>query len=72
MKNVFILTGDGKTAKELPTGDSMALTLGSWIGVPAVPFVTLFKIEVRPTRFCITTGGKYRTLKKLKLIFRPL
>ena len=30
--------------KACPTGDSMALTLGSWIGVPAVPFVTLYKV----------------------------
>ncbi len=32
-----------KGAKTVPTGDSLALTLGSWIGVPAVPFVTLYK-----------------------------
>ncbi len=29
--------------KPVPTGDSVALTLGSWIGVPAVPFVTLYR-----------------------------
>ena len=32
--------------KAIPTGDSMALTLGSWIGVPAVPFVTVYKVRV--------------------------
>ncbi len=36
-----------QTKKPVPTGDSVALTLGSWIGVPAVPFVTLYR----------TTGG---------------
>ena len=24
-------------------GDSMTLTFGSWIGIPAVPFVTLYR-----------------------------
>ena len=28
-----------------PVGDSLSLTIGSWIGVPAVPFVTLYKIN---------------------------
>ena len=29
-------------------GDSMTLTFGSWIGIPAVPFVTLYRyIEYR-------------------------
>jgi len=27
-----------------PNADSLSLTIGSWIGVPAVPFVTLYKI----------------------------
>ena len=35
----------GKVAKAVPTGDSMALTLGAWIGVPAVPYVTLYKLS---------------------------
>ena len=35
----------GKAAKAVPTGDSMALTLGAWIGVPAVPYVTLYKLS---------------------------
>ncbi len=37
----LVLVKDGK---QVPTGDSMALTLGSWIGVPAVPYVTLYKV----------------------------
>lgn len=28
-----------------PSADSLSLTIGSWIGVPAVPFVTLYKIS---------------------------
>lgn len=28
-----------------PTGHSMSLTIGSWLGVPALPFVTLFKVS---------------------------
>jgi len=31
-------------AENPPTADSLSLTLGSWIGVPAVPFVTMYKI----------------------------
>ena len=27
-----------------PNADSLSLTIGSWIGVPAVPFVTLYKV----------------------------
>ncbi len=34
-----------QATKQVPTGDSMALTLGSWLGVPAVPFVTLYKVK---------------------------
>ena len=34
-----------KASKAVPTGDSMALTLGAWIGVPAVPYVTLYKLS---------------------------
>ena len=38
--------GNGsKASKAVPTGDSMALTLGAWIGVPAVPYVTLYKLS---------------------------
>jgi hypothetical protein len=32
-------------SKSPPTGDSLSLTIGSWIGVPAVPFVTLYKVR---------------------------
>ena len=28
-------------------GDSMTLTFGSWIGIPAVPFVTLYRYIVQ-------------------------
>ena len=31
-------------AENPPTADSLSLTLGSWIGVPAVPFVTMYKV----------------------------
>ena len=31
-------------AKNPPTADSLSLTIGSWIGVPAVPFVTMYKV----------------------------
>ena len=30
---------------QAPEADSLSLTIGSWIGVPAVPFVTLYKIH---------------------------
>jgi hypothetical protein len=30
----------------VPTGDSLSLTIGSWLGVPALPFVTLYKVIV--------------------------
>lgn len=36
------LLADGAT--NVPNADSLSLTIGSWIGVPAVPFVTLYKI----------------------------
>lgn len=41
----LVLVGSSGESKKraVPTGDSMALTLGSWIGVPGVPFVTLYK-----------------------------
>ena len=45
---ILVKGGDGgkaKAAKAVPTGDSMALTLGAWIGVPAVPYVTLYKLS---------------------------
>ena len=29
-----------------PNADSLSLTIGSWIGVPAVPFVTLYKVII--------------------------
>ena len=31
--------------QDIPNGDSLSLTIGSWIGVPAVPYVTLYKIN---------------------------
>ncbi len=31
--------------KAPPTGDSLSLTIGSWLGVPAVPFVTVYKVS---------------------------
>ena len=43
LAGLILVTSDKKPC---PTGDSMALTLGSWIGVPAVPFVTLYKVRV--------------------------
>ena len=30
--------------QQTPHADSLSLTIGSWIGVPAVPFVTLYKV----------------------------
>ena len=45
---ILVKGGDGgkaKASKAVPTGDSMALTLGAWIGVPAVPYVTLYKLS---------------------------
>lgn len=46
LAGLILVKGDNnnKSKKSVPTGDSMALTLGSWIGVPAVPFVTLYKV----------------------------
>lgn len=41
----LVLLNGANNKKPVPTGDSMALTLGSWIGVPAVPFVTLYKVS---------------------------
>lgn len=34
------------TTPGVPTGDSLSLTIGSWLGVPALPFVTLYKVIV--------------------------
>ncbi|TRY79717.1 hypothetical protein TCAL_01984 [Tigriopus californicus] len=54
----LVLLNDSNNKKPVPTGDSMALTLGSWIGVPAVPFVTLYKLigsEVAATDAGLTT-----------------
>ena len=33
-----------KTIKHVPIGDSLSLTIGSWLGIPALPFVTLYKV----------------------------
>ena len=33
-----------KTIKHVPVGDSLSLTIGSWLGIPALPFVTLYKV----------------------------
>ena len=30
--------------KSVPVGDSLSLTIGSWLGIPALPFVTLYKV----------------------------
>ena len=30
---------------EPPVGDSLSLTIGSWLGIPALPFVTLYKVN---------------------------
>ena len=38
-------------------GDSMTLTFGSWIGIPAVPFVTLYRYIVLK-RYSTTTKSK--------------
>ena len=35
--------------------ESMTLTLGSWIGIPAVPFVTIFKTDTDTAQL----AGKY-------------
>ncbi len=43
LAGLVLLPEQRKSKKAVPTGDSMALTLGSWIGVPAVPFVTLYR-----------------------------
>ena len=29
----------------LASGDSLSLTIGSWLGIPALPFVTLYKVK---------------------------
>ena len=29
----------------LASGDSLSLTIGSWLGIPALPFVTLYKVR---------------------------
>ena len=34
-----------KTIKHIPVGDSLSLTIGSWLGIPALPFVTLYKVS---------------------------
>jgi hypothetical protein len=34
-----------KTIKHVPVGDSLSLTIGSWLGIPALPFVTLYKVD---------------------------
>ena len=43
LAGLILVKGGGKVP--VPTGDSMALTLGAWIGVPAVPYVTLYKLS---------------------------
>lgn len=36
---------DRKTTKlTVPVGNSLSLTIGSWLGIPALPFVTLYKV----------------------------
>ena len=32
------------TIKHVPVGDSLSLTIGSWLGIPALPFVTLYRV----------------------------
>ena len=40
------LIGEGKdTSEPIPSGDSLSLTIGSWLGIPALPFVTLYKVS---------------------------
>ena len=36
-----------KTIKHVPVGDSLSLTIGSWLGIPALPFVTLYKVDIK-------------------------
>ena len=36
-----------KTIKHIPVGDSLSLTIGSWLGIPALPFVTLYKVWIK-------------------------
>ena len=36
-----------KTMQHIPVGDSLSLTIGSWLGIPALPFVTLYKVYLR-------------------------
>ena len=43
LAGLILVKAGGKVP--VPTGDSMALTLGAWIGVPAVPYVTLYKLS---------------------------
>ena len=38
------LLDSSATSTPVPTGDSLSLTIGSWLGVPALPFVTLYKV----------------------------
>ena len=40
---------------EPPVGDSLSLTLGSWLGIPALPFVTLYKVKpgIYRWNFCL-------------------
>ena len=32
------------TNHTVPVGNSLSLTIGSWLGIPALPFVTLYKV----------------------------
>ena len=43
-----------------PNADSLSLTIGSWIGVPAVPFVTLYKV-LSFAKFCVKITNIFKT-----------
>ena len=40
---------------KVPVGDSLSLTIGSWLGIPALPFVTLYKVGFRYQ--CVTLSA---------------
>jgi hypothetical protein len=54
-----------EAAKEgVPTGDSLSLTIGSWLGVPALPFVTLYKVSL--TRASTLRSSEFTTALALQ------
>lgn len=58
------------TTQNVPTGDSLSLTIGSWLGVPALPFVTLYKTAGLESP--ATTSGLNTVTPSVRLNCLPL